>query len=250
MSTGPVQRALDTSTDGVLAYQPDKPDVPAPKHWSITVDRIFADSGLRLDASRFDPDLERCLADLKASGLQLTTLDDLADIQLPGRFERVWAKDHQNGLPYLNATDLLSLFAIGMPSNTRYLSHKTEVDIDALIIRQNWLLMTCSGTIGRLFHVPQRLDGWAATHDLIRIKPQAGMVGYLFAWCMTSTAQTQILSHTHGGQIDHVSDSQVGGIIVPMLPDEKARSLDRTVLKALRAREQGLKQLENLWPAG
>ena len=249
MSAAPVPRELDAITDRVFAYQPNQPDAPAPRHWSISVQRIFEDGGLLLDASRFDPDLDACLRDLQDSGLALKRLDELADITLPGRFERVWAADKRHGLPYLNATDLLSLFAIGIPSQERYLSHKTDTDIDALVIRQNWLLMTCSGTIGRIFHVPKRLDGWVATHDLIRIKPRSGYVGYLFAWCMTPAAQIQILAHTHGGQIDHVTDKQVSEIMVPMLPKDDTRELDRAVLRALRARERGLERLEKLWPA-
>ena len=79
--------------------------------------------------------------------------------------------------------------------------------------------MTCSGTIGRVFYVPKRLDGWVATHDLIRIIPKGdSLAGYLYAWLSQPDAQTQILSHTHGGQIDHVTDKQVGTVLVPRLP--------------------------------
>ena len=226
-----------------------QPDT-VPTAWSISVERIFASKGLRLDAAHYDPGLDSCLAELRSSGFPLVELSDLAQIVLPGRFERVWAKDEHHGLPYLNATDLLSLFAIGMPARTRYLSRQLDVDVNELIIRQDWLLMTCSGTIGRIFHVPQRLDGWAATHDLIRIVPNEGMAGYLFAWCMTEVARTQVLAHTHGGQIDHVTDEQVAGMLVPMLPEDEARKLDQAVLHALKAREKGLKHLENLWPQG
>lgn len=240
---------LDAITDRVLSYRPPRArQNPEPVAWAVSVERIFESNGLVLDASHFDPDLDSCMKNLHSSGLELKTLGELATVQLPSRFERVWATDAQHGSPYLNATDLLSLFAIGLPAKSRFLSPESDVDLDRLLIRQNWLLMTCSGTIGRIFHVPKRLDGWAATHDLIRIAPQPGMVGYLFAWCMTDAARIQVLAHTHGGQIDHVTDEQVSTMLVPMLPGEAARKLDRSVLRALDAREKGLKRLENLWP--
>ena len=241
----------DANTDQGLAFWP--PDgAPAsrrvdPKSWTLSIERIFEDGGLRLDAARFDPDLDECMASLEASGLPLHRLSDLADISLPNRFERVWATDETHGLPYLNATDLLSLFAVGLPAQSRFLSRRTVVDLPALVIHQDWLLMTCSGTIGRVFHVPERLDGWVATHDLIRIRPMPGMVGYVFAWCMTGAAQAQVLAHTHGGQIGHVTDRQVGDMLVPMLPDAEARKLDGDVLSALGARERGLAKLQSLW---
>jgi len=62
---------------------------------------------------------------------------------------------------------------------------------------------------------------------------------------MTPSAQIQILAHTHGGQIDHVTDKQVGSVRVPMLPKDTARELDKSVL---RARECRLERLERLWP--
>ena len=248
MTTG-VPRELDAITDQVLSYRPPKAQPRSePTAWAISVERIFSSNGLRLDAAHFDPELDSCMAGLRESGFPLVPLNNLAQISLPGRFERVWVKDEQHGPPYLNATDLFSLFAIGMPARTRYLSRQLDVDVSELIIRQNFLLMTCSGTIGRVFHVPKRLDGWAATHDLIRIIPKEGMVGYLFAWCMTEAARTQVLAHTHGGQIDHVTDEQVGEMLVPLIPAAKARQLDRSVLRALKARENGLERLENLWP--
>lgn len=63
------------------------------------------------------------------------------------------------------------------------MSRESETDVEALIIQEGWLLMTCSGTIGRVFYVPKRLDGWAATHDLIRIVPyDKNITGFLLSW--------------------------------------------------------------------
>lgn len=251
MSRGPVPPELDAITDRVLSFNPhaavSSSSQSHPKSWGLSIGRVFEDMGLRFDAARFSPDLDSCVEGLRASGLPLRPLHDLADLSInasmPRRFERVHVDDERNGLPYLNATDLLSLFAVGRPVQQRFLSRQGDTRLQGLVIRQNWLLMTCSGTIGRVFHVPQRLDGWVATDDLIRICPKPGLVGYLFAWCMTPAAQVQVLAHTYGGQIDHVTDAQVGRMLVPMLPDLEARKLDEDVLSALEARERGLAQL-------
>lgn len=216
--------------------------------WSVPVERILSDPALRFDSPHYDPAVDAVVSRLRASGLPLSPLSDLARLHLPGQFARVWANDAGHGIPYLNATDLLSLFALGLPAaGPRFLSRFSETDIEALRIRKGWLLMTCSGTIGRVFAVPERLDGWAATHDLIRIVPPRGMVGYLFAWCSTSAARAQILSHTHGGQIDHVTEEQVAGLLVPRLPEERVREIDRRVVEALEARERALGDLLDAW---
>ena len=216
--------------------------------WSVPVERVLSDPALRFDSPHYDPAVDAVVSRLRASGLPLSPLSDLARLHLPGQFARVWANDAEHGTPYLNATDLLSLFALGLPSaGPRFLSRFSETDIEALRIRKGWLLMTCSGTIGRVFAVPERLDGWAATHDLIRIVPPSGMVGYLFAWCSTSAARAQILSHTHGGQIDHVTEEQVAGLLVPRLPEKRVREIDRRVVEALEARERALEDLLDAW---
>ena len=108
--------------------------------------------------------------------------------------------------------------------------------------------MSCSGTIGRVFYVSERLDGWAATHDLIRIVPdKTEMVGYLYAYLSTPAAQSQILSHTHGGQIDHVTDAQVASILVPIRPQAEILSISLRVMKALHSREKALEALTDAW---
>ena len=222
------------------------PETTPAKHWSLSVERVFAHNELRLDASFFDPLIDAYVDSL--AGMRTHRLDELANLVLPGRFERVWALDEEHGCPYLNATDLLSLFSLGIPSQVRYLSLESNTDVSALVIREGWLLMTCSGTIGRVYHVPKRLDGWAATHDLIRIIPNSpDMTGYLYAWCLTPTAQAQILSHTHGGQIDHVTDKQVATLLVPQLRAQKIRRLNKRVMDALKARESALESLVAAW---
>lgn len=214
------------------------------KTWSMPMRRILSDDGVRLDANHFDPEIDAEIDRLQATGFELRRLEDLATLTLPKKFTRVWADDSKHGIPYLNATDLLGLFSLGMSSNPRYLSRVSDVDIESLVVREGWLLITCSGTIGRVFYVPRRLDGWVATHDLIRVVPKRpGLAGYLFLWCSGPSAQRQILGHTHGGQIDHVTDVQVAHTLVQLRPDNEIEAINQTVLRALEGREMALETL-------
>ena len=150
----------------------------------------------------------------------LRPLTEFAGVRLPGQFVRIWADSEEHGKPYVNGSDLMSLAALGtLGEKTRYLPRVTDVDIEALIIRKGWLALTCSGTIGRVFYIPARFDGWVATPDLIRVIPNKGTdVGFLHAYLSSPLAQAQILGHTYGGQIDHVTDEQIGNILMPVLP--------------------------------
>ena len=226
----------------------DQPYVVS-KAWSVQFEEIVSNTGMRLDARHFNPDTALAIQDLRETGFELQPLSGLATVELRSQFTRIWAKDRAYGFPYMNATDLLSLMALGVPSGgTRYLSSVTETDVKGLIVREGTLLMTCSGTIGRVFYVPERLDGWAATHDLIRIVPhEKEMTGFLFAYLSTSEAQHQILSHTHGGQIDHVTDAQVAECLVPIPPKDQISQVNEKVMNALLSREKAIRDLTNAW---
>ncbi len=248
---------MDKRRKKAMSYDPSKKEKTSKdteileviESWTVSVANIYGSSDLRLDASHFDPKAASAIQELEKSGFELKCLSDLASVELRGQFSRIWAKDDEHGVRYLNATDLLSLFALGVPAGgTRFLSYATSTDIDRLLIREGWLLMTCSGTIGRIFYVPKRLDSWAATHDLIRIIPkESNMVGYLHTWLATPLAQAQILSHTHGGQIDHVTDKQVAGVLVPLLPREQMERINREVMKAFHDRETAIEALTSAW---
>lgn len=216
--------------------------------WAVSLQEIYDNCDLRLDASHYDRQTAETLKQLSKSPHPLRALSAMATINLPNHFVRIWAKDSEHGIPYVNATDLMGLTGIGTISGSaRYLSRQTETDINALIIREGWLLMTCSGTIGRIFYVPQRLDGWVATHDLIRIIPNEDVpVGFLHAYLSSPVAQQQIAGYTHGGQIDHVTHHQIGGVLVPDMPQEKMRAIHRRTMVAFELREKAIAALAEI----
>ena len=216
--------------------------------WEVPLQDIYNNKDVRLDASHYDQETAAALQVLRRSKYELKPLSELADVLLPGQFVRIWAMDKLHGIPYVNATDLMSLTGIGQLSDkTRYLSKQTDTDIDELIIRNGWILMTCSGTIGRVFYVPERLDHWVATHDLIRIIPKnPKSVGFLHAYLSSPIAQKQISGHTHGGQIDHVTHHQIGTILVPMVGAEKMAFIHKQTMQALKLREQAINTLATI----
>jgi type I restriction enzyme, S subunit len=253
--TNDLHGKFDEMVSAVLGETPPK-NATAPiiknkatvEAWSIPLQEIYNNETVRLDASHYDRQTAAALSALEKSGYPLVPLSALADVNLPGQFVRIWAEDEKYGYTYVNATDLMSLTGIGVLSGEpRYLSKETETDIEELIIREGWLLITCSGTIGRVFYVSKRFDGWVATHDLIRVVPKPGVpVGFLHAYLTSPSAQMQILGHTHGGQIDHVTHHQVAGVMVPSLPDGEIREIHRRTMQAINLREKSIAELKDV----
>lgn len=220
-------------------------ELTLPKGWGVPVADVVNQGQIRLDAEHYDPLVLENDRKLRSLGVELKPLSEFADVSLPGMFTRIWAKDDKYGVPYLNATDLMSYFALGIPAQERFLSHASEVNVAPLIVKSGMILITCSGTIGRVFDVPDAMDGWAGTHDLVRIVPHSpSMKGFLRAYLTSDFAQIQILGHTHGGQIDHVTDDQVASCLVPVLDDAAVKAISKISDKADRMRSDALKLMQ------
>ena len=215
-----------------------------PQGWGVSMGSILEEEGIRLDAEHYDLKIMDNMDILAGSQRKLEPLSSLAKIDLPGQFVRIWAKDSEHGLPYMNATDLMSFIALGKPAQMRYLSEASDVDINRLIVHEGMILVTCSGTIGRVFEVPKALNGWAGTHDIVRVIPKdPDMKGYLRVYLASRYAQIQILSHTHGGQIDHVTATQVGSCLVPILSEEQMSTISVRMNDAKRMRQESARIL-------
>jgi len=211
----------------------------------VPLSEIRSNDGLRFDATHYDREATLAVQKLKTSGHEFKLLSDLAEIVLPVQFTRVWAKGPEHGYRYINASELITLSTLGaVEKSPRYLSRLTKTNVDKLIIREGWLLVTCSGTIGRVLYVSKRFDGWAATHDLIRLIPKSpNLLGYLHTYLTSPIAQAQILGHTHGGQIDHITNHQLKTILVPVLSEAQMITIHEHTLAALMAREEAVIKL-------
>ncbi len=155
-------RELDAMVDAALAYNTNRkrelhvPEVTPSKNWSIPIDRVFSHGDQRFDASFFDPKVDADVSTL--DGHATKRLDELATLILPGRFDEYGPSTKSTGSPTSTppTNPVFPRSAGGSSLPLAGLEHR----IDALIIRKDWLLMTCSGTIGRVFHVPaQPTDG-------------------------------------------------------------------------------------------
>lgn len=215
------------------------PSPPSPIGWITQIGEIRDDYYARLDAEHYDPQSRAVLESL--NNYTLSPLDQWADIDLPGPFTRVWADDEANGLPYVNATDLISYTALGVPEKYRFLSRASDTNIDRLILDEGTLLVTCSGTLGRVYIVPPSMTGWAGTHDLVRVRPHdKTLTGYLLAYLRSSYAQVQLLADGYGGQIDHLTDKHVGSCQVPKMDRDVMLYISDEVTAGEYARYNGI----------
>lgn len=150
------------------------------------------------------------------------------------RFKRVYAVK-ESGVPYLSPSEAL-LFR---PSSERFLSKSRTEDLEQYLACEGWALLTCSGTVGRIVYVDDRLSSFAFTHDLIRIVPRDDtQMGYLCAYLSSWIGQALLTKDQYGAAVKHLEAHHVNSVPVPLLPEGTRQAIDKNILKAYGLREQ------------
>lgn len=157
-------------------------------------------------------------------------------------FSRVFVGDQEYGIPYLSASETVRADL----ETGRFLSKKQAAELNYLMVEKDWILITCSGTLGNVSYTNKNYCGKIATHDLIRIVPSNTTIrkGCLFAFLASKYGYFQITQSQFGGVVKHINESQTGDILVPKFPDELQKDIDELVLEAARLREEATEDLK------
>ncbi len=204
---------------------------------------------LRLDCSYHAPEILKVKDIIKKNCKDLLPLKDkiLSDKIFTGnRFTRVFV-DNNNGIPYLNGKQILELDPNSL--DKKFLSFEQHEDRikNQLEIKENTIIVTCSGTIGKTVLVPKHWVGWVGTHDLIRIESNnLKTIGYIYCWLNSDYGQLILKSLTYGSVVDHIEAFHIANMEIPLLKNEsKQKEINDKVLQANELRYQAyLKEQE------
>ena len=163
------------------------------------------------------------------------------DIILAGRFKRVYV-DEKQGVPFLGGKEILELD----PRSEKYLSlkHHGERIAEQLTLDENMILITCSGTIGKVNIVPKHWQGWAGSQHILRAVPiNVDWAGYLYAWLSSEWALPLIQRHTYGAVVFEIDQYQLAEVPIPLLADTATmQNINTLVLKANDLRYQAFQK--------
>jgi type I restriction enzyme S subunit len=166
--------------------------------------------------NRFDASYHIPLARLATSILTETAsatakrLEEVAFSFVPPRFVRPYVSIPSEGIPLLQGSHMARI----KPLDLKYIWNKMR-KLDSYAVKKDWILVTCSGTIGRLSMVRNGWAGWAATNHLLRIIPNESKThpqnrihpGYLAAFLLSVYGQVQLQRLIYGGVIDEVGEA-------------------------------------------
>ncbi len=166
--------------------------------------------------------------------LQNLTDGGIAGIYHAGRVKRLWVESHEHGYPFLSSTDILQADL----SNLRYISRISVKENPRLIIHQDWILITRSGSIGRMVYSRPDMEGMACTEDVLRVVPDKNKIapGYLYIYLSSKFGVPIIVSGTYGAIIQHIEPDHISNLPVPRLNSDFEMEIHEAVKTACSLR--------------
>lgn len=201
--------------------------------------KVFAMKASEL-ADRFDvsfhlPIVKACVEQMRKGKYKLMQLGEVADPYVAPRFKRVYVES-EYGIPFLQGSHI----PLMKPYDLKYLSRRAHKDLSRWIIKEGWVLVTCSGTIGRVAITPKQLDGWAASQHIERIISKGSRLhaGYIAAFLMTPYGQHQLTSKVYGGVVDELTEEDTAAVWLPDVPPNVHEKIGKLVVSAFEKREE------------
>ncbi len=204
------------------------------------VGRVNGDgSGFRLDAHFYNPTAQLTVANIKKCRSEVKTVGQVAErVFFCNRFTRTFV-DKGHGIPYLAGKNIVQV----RPTDLAYLSRSQTADLGQYRLEKGWILMTCSGTIGRTCLVWHNFEEYVATHDLIRVVPNQDALdgGYLYAFLSSDYGKAQVLRFKHGSVVDHVTPEQVRRVLIPCPSRKDQQAIGDKVRSAYEKRAEAIR---------
>jgi type I restriction enzyme S subunit len=216
----------------------------------------FNDLNLRLDCSYHLPIFNYILNHISQYGSEIQYLKNqqlTKSIILPGRFKRIYVETEANGIKFIGGKQINDL----NPTSEKFLSksiHNTRLGKE-LLLHENCILITRSGTIGKVSIVPKHWENWAANEHIIRVfSNNNDLAGYMYCWLNSDYGKELICKHTYGAVVDEIDTNHVGDIPLPLLKNQsKQQEINELVLQANELRyqahlkeQEAIKQMESI----
>ncbi|MBO5567104.1 MAG: restriction endonuclease subunit S [Succinivibrio sp.] len=210
-------------------------ETPSVNWTSISIKDVI-NQECRLEASVYNVEARR-VRDILAKGkypLSYICGDDgLCTAYTRGRFKRLWVNHSE--FPIYQPSAIKDIY----PKPDDYISAKTEVDIDSLRVHKGQILLTCSGTIGKVGLVSNTLDNQIFSHDLIRINCKNDYdIGYVYTYLMSEVGNTILCTNNYGSVISHIEAMHLDSVPIPNAPIEIKKKINELIQKSYDLRDK------------
>ncbi len=199
---------------------------------SSVMSNMVRDNAFRLDAGTYSHDTISMQL-LRRGNLKSKKLTDIADVFGFGPFKRTYIADPEFGLPLLSSSEIMAtnpspsiLAKFDCPKWSQY------------EVREGWIVISCSGTIGNVAIIPKKWNQWALSQHAIRIIPEKGYLGFIYTFIRLPGVKQQIVAMKSGSVIDEIYPNDLKQLNVPFPAQGVIDKLDCLISRVLHLREE------------
>jgi len=205
-----------------------------PIKWtSVNVQEVI-DSNYRLKAGTYGIEARQVRKDLEGGKWDIVHLGDkfIEDAFYLGRFKRTYV-DEKVGIPFILPSQITEIY----PKAGKFISPKTNVDIESTRVEKGQVLLTRSGTIGVVSYVSKTLENQSVSDDVIRIKATE-YSGYVYAYLKSKVGRLLVETNNYGAVIEHIEPEHLNHIPIPNPPPILKQEIHDLIEESFKLRDK------------
>ncbi len=207
------------------------------------MEQILADPSKRIDAWYWDPNKNNLAKQLEESigedVIEIVRLGDLVvegGIFYPGRHKRNYVEPGKENVPFYSGTQILQV----RPFDLKY-TPKDYKPAAKHFVDKDWILITRSGSTGRVVMVTAHMAGTMVSEHVIRVICDETLIDpyYVYAYLSTDDIGKILLEKgIYASVVDHITPDFVATIPIPRLKPEIEKEIAQKVRAAEKKRDE------------
>ena len=210
--------------------------LPEDVKWCVVSLSDVMNANKRLEATVFDvkgKHAREIVANCKWGSVPLCGAEGLATAYVCGRFKRIWVES--SDLPIYQPASITNI----KPNPDGFLSKVTMTDFDALRVQHGQILLTCSGTIGKVSLVSATLNEKIFSHDLIRMNVKnPNDIGTVYAFLRSDIGNTIIQTNNYGAVVQHIEPEHLDKVCIPNPSDVVKERINNLIMRSFALRDE------------
>lgn len=243
---GPI---LDEDTDAIFsAWQLIAEGQDSPCEFYFSISRSDITATLNLNPVRYLPryteSRSRVLEIGENEGWKIERLGQIAQVFNGPRFKRPYASKGVTSGPSIVRYFTGNAITQTRGENIKHLDLEKAKPlqrrmIEKLYLKRGMILITDSGTVGRIAYATAYHDGAVGTNNLIRvIIDDPALRGYVYQFLNSKLGQHQLKANIYGAIVDHIEPDHAKAVLVPIPEDrETVERIGLPVIKSMELQE-------------
>ena len=195
----------------------------------------IVNNNYRLEAACYNIESIRAKSLLESLSIDLKNLageNGIAEVFYPIRFKRIYV--NKSEYPLILPSQITHTHI--KPEN--YMSKKTLSSYDKLQVSANEILLTRSGTIGKVRYTTSSLHDLYMSDDIIRVKCFNLIdTPYAYAFLRTNIGQTMLSTKPYGAVIQHIEPDHLNSYPIPYPPENIRKDIGDKIVQSFEKRD-------------